>query len=286
MSRPLWKGSISFGLVNIPVDLYPAENRNRFDLTLLDRRDMKPVGFKRYNKATGKEVPWDQILKGYEYEKNRYVVLTDGDFRRANVEATQTVDIVSFVKVEHIAPASFETPYYVVPDERGVKGYALLRETLTKTGKVAIAMVVIRTRQYLAAIMPWEGMLLLNTLRYANEIRPVKNLNIPTMRLKADRVTAREVEMAAKLVEDMSGDWKPLRYKDTYHEDLMGLIRKRIKAGRTEVVVMSRDEEPIARPSKGKVLDLMALLKKSVQRTGKHKRVSTSEQRQIRRKSA
>ena len=286
MSRPLWKGSISFGLVNIPVDLYPAENRNRFDLTLLDRRDMKPVGFKRYNKVTGKEVPWDQILKGYEYEKNRYVVLIDEDFRRANVEATQTVDIVSFVKVEHIAPASFETPYYVVPDERGVKGYALLRETLTKTGKVAIAMVVIRTRQYLAAIMPWEGVLLLNTLRYANEIRPVKNLNIPTMRLKADRVTAREVEMAAKLVEDMSGDWKPLRYKDTYHEDLMGLIRKRIKAGRTEVVVMSRDEEPIARPSKGKVLDLMALLKKSVQRTGKHKRVSTSEQRQIRRKSA
>lgn len=286
MSRPLWKGSISFGLVNIPVDLYPAENRNRFDLTLLDRRDMKPVGFKRYNKVTGKEVPWDQILKGYEYEKNRYVVLTDEDFRRANVEATQTVDIVSFVRVEHIAPASFETPYYVVPDERGVKGYALLRETLTKTAKVAVAMVVIRTRQYLAAIMPWEGVLLLNTLRYANEIRPVKNLNIPTMRLKADRVTAREVEMAAKLVEDMSGDWKPLRYKDTYHEDLMGLIRKRIKAGRTEVVVMSRDEEPIARPSKGKVLDLMALLKKSVQRTGKHKRVSTSEQRQIRRKSA
>ncbi len=286
MSRPLWKGSISFGLVNIPVDLYPAENRNRFDLTLLDRRDMKPVGFKRYNKVTGKEVPWDQILKGYEYEKNRYVVLTDEDFRRANVEATQTVDIVSFVRVEHIAPASFETPYYVVPDKRGEKGYALLRETLKKTGKVAIAMVVIRTRQYLAAIMPWEGVLLLNTLRYANEIRPVKNLNIPTMRLKADRVTAREVEMAAKLVEDMSGDWKPLRYKDTYHEDLMGLIRKRIKAGRTEVVVMSRDEEPIARPSKGKVLDLMALLKKSVQRTGKHKRVSTSEQRQIRRKSA
>ena len=186
MSRPLWKGSISFGLVNIPVDLYPAENRNRFDLTLLDRRDRKPVGFKRYNKVTGKEVPWDQILKGYEYEKNRYVVLTDEDFRRANVEATQTVDIVSFVKVEHIAPALFETPYYVVPDKRGEKGYALLRETLKKTDKVAIAMVVIRTRQYLAAIMPWEGVLLLNTLRYANEIRPVKHLDIPATKLKAD----------------------------------------------------------------------------------------------------
>lgn len=286
MSRPLWKGSISFGLVNIPVDLYPAENRNRFDLTLLDRRDMKPVGFKRYNKVSGKEVAWDQILKGYEYEKNRYVVLTDEDFRRANVEATQTVDIVSFVKAEHIAPASFETPYYLVPDKRGEKGYALLRETLKKTGKVAIAMVVIRTRQYLAAIMSWEGVLLLNTLRYANEIRPVKNLDIPTRRLKADRVTAREVEMATRLVEDMSDAWKPERYKDTYHEDLLRLIRKRIKAGRTEVIATPHDEESVVKPSKGKVLDLMALLKKSVQRTGKHKRASTSQDRQVRRKSA
>jgi DNA end-binding protein Ku len=151
MPRTLWRGSISFGLVNIPVLLYSAENRNSFDLTLLDRRDMKPVGFKRYNKETGKEVTWDQIVKGYEYEKSRYVVLTDEDFRRANVEATQTIDIVNFVRAEDIAPTSFETPYYLAPDKRGEKGYALLRETLKKTGKAAIAMVVIRTRQYIAA---------------------------------------------------------------------------------------------------------------------------------------
>ena len=146
MPRSLWKGSISFGLVNIPVVLYSAENRNSFDLTLLDRRDMKPVGFKRYNKESGKEVTWDHIVKGYEYDKSRYVVLTDEDFKRANVEATQTIDIVNFVEAEDIAPTSFETPYYLAPDKHGEKGYALLRETLKKTGKAAIATVVIRTR--------------------------------------------------------------------------------------------------------------------------------------------
>jgi len=251
-SRPLWKGSISFGLVDIPVDLYPAENRNRFDLTLLDRRDMKPVGFKRYNKVSGKEVAWDQILKGYEYEKNWYVVLTDEDFRRAAAR----------------------------------RDMPCCGKHSGKPGKVAIAMVVIRTRQSLAAIMPWEGVLLSNTLRYANEIRPVKNLAIPTTGLKADRVTAREVEMATRLVEDMSESWKPERYKDTYHEDLLRLIRKRIKAGRTEVITTPHDEEFVVKPSKGKVLDLMALLKKSVQRTGTHKRASTFQERQVRRKSA
>ena len=236
MPRSLWKGSISFGLVNIPVVLYPAENRNHFDLTLLDRRDMKPVGCKRYNKESGKEVAWDQIVKGYEYEKDRYVVLTDEDFRRANVEATQTIDILNFVRAEEIPPTSFETPYYLAPDKRGEKGYALLRETLSKTGKVAVATVVIRTRQYIAALIPWSEMMVLNTLRYANELRPTKDLGIPAKSLKTTGVTSRELEMATKLVEEMSERWKPAQYKDTYHEDLMRLIHKRIKAGKTEVV--------------------------------------------------
>src|SRR5688500_17205 len=138
MPRSIWKGAISFGLVHIPVILSSAENRNSFDLTMLDRRDMKPVGFKRYNKDTQKEVGWDDIVKGYEYEKNRYVVLTDEDFKRANVEATQTVDIVTFVEQEQIEPIYFETPYYLAPDKRGHKGYALLRETLKQTGKTEI----------------------------------------------------------------------------------------------------------------------------------------------------
>lgn len=130
MSHSLWSGAISFGLVNIPVILYSAENRNSFNLTMLDRRNMKPVGMKRYNKKTNKEVEWNDIVKGYEYEKGRYVILTEEDFKRANVKATQTIDIVAFVDVEEVAPTYFETPYYLAPDKRGKKGYALLRETL------------------------------------------------------------------------------------------------------------------------------------------------------------
>ena len=286
MPRSLWKGSISFGLVNIPVILYSAENRNSFDLTLLDRRDMKPVGFKRYNKETGKEVTWDQIVKGYEYEKNRYVVLTDEDFRRANVEATQTIDILTFVRAEDIAPTFFETPYYLAPDKRGEKGYALLRETLKKTGQVAIATVVIRTRQYITALIPWSDMMVLNTLRYANELRPLKDLDIPGKNLKAAGVTARELDMATKLVEEMSAAWKPTQYKDTYHEDLMRLIEKRIKAGKTEVITAPGKDDQEEKPERAKVLDLMALLKRSVQQSGKPKRQAPKSERQARRKTA
>lgn len=286
MPRSLWKGSISFGLVNIPVVLYSAENRNSFDLTLLDRRDMKPVGFKRYNKKTGKEVAWEQIVKGYEYEKNRYVVLTDEDFRRANVKATQTIDILSFVRGEDISPTSFETPYFLAPDKRGEKGYALLRETLTKTGKAAIATVVIRTRQYIAAVIPWNEMMVLNTLRYANELRPTKELQIPTNSLKTAGVTSRELEMATKLVEEMSERWKPAQYKDTYREDLMRLINKRIKAGKTEVVTGPEEGEAQDKPGRAKVVDLMALLKRSVQRSAKPKRLSPGSERHVSRKTA
>jgi len=286
MPRSLWKGAISFGLVNIPVILYSAENRNSFDLTMLDRRNMKPVGFKRYNKDTGKEVTWDQIVKGYEYEKERYVVLTDEDFRRANVEATQTVDIVNFVQAEEIAPTAFETPYYLAPDKRGEKGYALLRETLKKTGKVAIATVVIRTRQYIAALIPWNDVIVLNTLRYANELRPSKDLEIPTKSLKAAGVTSRELDMATKLVEEMSDAWKPGQYKDTYHDDLMRLINKRIKSGQTEVIASPSEEEEEKKPGKADVIDLMALLKRSVQRSGKPKRSAHKPERHASRKSA
>lgn len=286
MPRSLWKGSISFGLVNIPVVLYSAENRNSFDLTLLDRRDMKPVGFKRYNKESGKEVAWDQIVKGYEYEKDRYVVLTDEDFRRANVEATQTIDILNFVRAEEIPPTSFETPYYLAPDKRGEKGYALLRETLSKTGKVAVATVVIRTRQYIAALIPWSEMMVLNTLRYANELRPTKDLGIPAKSLKTAGVTSRELEMATKLVEEMSERWKPAQYKDTYHEDLMRLIHKRIKAGKTEVVTVPEEGEAQNQPGRAKVVDLMALLKRSVQRSVKPKPPSRGSERHVSRKTA
>jgi DNA end-binding protein Ku len=291
MPRSLWKGAINFGLVNIPVVLYSAENRNSFDLTMLDRRDMKPVGFKRYNKETGKDVPWADIVKGYEYEKDRYVVLTDEDFRRANVEATQTVDILTFVDAAEIAPTYFETPYYLAPDKRGDKGYALLRETLKKTNKVGIATVVIRTRQYIAALIPRDDLIVLNTLRYADELKPVEDIDVPSDSLKAVGVTPREVEMASKLVEEMTDAWEPRKYHDTYHEDLMKLIEKRIQAGQTEVVTEPEAEDE--KPEPAKVIDLMALLKRSVEQKGhirkqpsREKRAGRRHERPSRRKSA
>ena len=270
MARTLWKGAISFGLVHIPVGLYSAEKRNSFDLTMLDRRSMKPVGFKRYNKETGEDVPWEEIVKGYEYEKDRYVVLTEADFKRANVEATQTVDILSFVEQDEIEPMYYETPYYLAPDKRGHKGYALLRETLKQTGKVGIANVVIRTRQYVAALIPFHDVILKNTLRYRNELRDTDELDVPSDNLKAVGVNSREVDMARRLVEGMSAAWKPEEHRDTYHEDLLALIEKRVQAGQTEVVPEPSEEEK--RPRKGEVVDLMALLKKSVEEKGKVRR--------------
>jgi DNA end-binding protein Ku len=287
MPRPIWKGAVSFGLVHIPVILTSAENRNDFDLTMLDRRNMKPVGFKRYNKETGKEVGWDDIVKGYEYEKGRYVVLTDADFKQANVEATQTVDIVAFVNADEVEPTYYETPYYLAPDTRGEKGYVLLRETLKATNKIAIATVVIRTRQYLAALIPSGNVMVLNTLRYKNELKSAKDLEAPSSTLKASGVSPREIEMAKKLVDEMTERWKPEQYRDTYHSDLMKLIDKRIKAGKTEVITETDEESE--KPVRGNVLDLMALLKQSVRAKGQSasaKRSAVKQERYPRRKSA
>jgi DNA end-binding protein Ku len=287
MPRTLWKGAISFGLVHIPVELYSAEERNSFDLTMLDRRTMKPVGFKRYNKETGEDVSWDDIVKGYEYENDRYVVLTDEDFKKANVEATQTIDILSFVNQDDIPPMYFETPYYLGPDKRGYKGYALLRETLKQTGKIGIANVVIRTRQYIGALIPVGDVIVLNTLRYANELRAVDDVEVPSATLKAVGVKEREVEMARRLVEEMSDEWNPETFRDTYHEDLMALIEKRIKTGQTEAI-SSPEEEEEKQPAKGKIIDLMALLKRSVETKGKGHRLDTKQSHRHRpkRKSA
>jgi len=249
---------------------------------------MKPVGFKRYNKDTEKEVAWDDIVKGYEYEKGRYVVLTEEDFKRANVEATQTIDIMAFVKAEEVAPTYYETPYYLAPDKRGEKGYALLRETLKATDKIAIATVVIRTRQYLAALIPNGDVIVLNTLRYTNELKLAKDLDVPSGNLKASGVSPREIDMAKTLVDEMSEPWKPERYRDTYHEDLMKLIDKRIKAGKTEVITEVDEHE--TEPVRGEVIDLMALLKRSVEAKGRSssrsKRSSLKQDRHPHRKSA
>jgi DNA end-binding protein Ku len=266
VARGLWKGAISFGLVNVPVELFSAEQRSsELDLTMLDKRDLAPVGYKRFNKSTGEDVPWGEIVKGYEYEDGRYVVLSEEDFRRANVQASKTVEILAFVEAGEIPPMYFETPYYLAPGKRGEKAYALLRETLLKAGKAGIATVVIRTRQYLAALLPQEEVLVLNTLRYAKELKKVEELGLPASALKGPKVTAKEIDMALRLVEDMSEKWNPGKYKDTYREDLLGRIQEKIRKGQTEEI--TEPDKGAKEPAAGaEVIDLMALLKKSVGR--------------------
>ena len=171
-ARGLWNGAISFSLIHIPVSLHTAARSSTIDLNLLDKRDFAPVGYQRYNKSTGKVVDWNDVVKGYEYEKGEYVVLTDEDFRRANVEASRTIDIQTFVDRDAIAPYYFDTPYFLVPDKGGERVYALLREALEQSKKLAVATFVLRSRQHVAALMPVEKTIVLNTLRYSEEIQP------------------------------------------------------------------------------------------------------------------
>ena len=257
MPRELWKGAIQFGLVHIPVSLFPAEERQELSFSMLDRRDMQPVGYKRFNKTTGDEVPYEDIVKGYEWSDGEYVLLEKEDFKRANVEATQTVDIVGFVDRESLAPYWFESPYYLAPGKHGDKGYALLRETLIRTGRVGVANVVIRTRAHIAALYPVENALVLNTLRYATEMRDLKELNLPGD-LKSARVTEKELDMAERLVDDMIVDWDPARYHDSYRDDLLKLIEEKA-AGKVRAAPKAKRA-----PKEAEVIDFAKLLERSL----------------------
>lgn len=261
MPRALWKGAISFGLIHIPVDLFSAENSQQLDMDMLDKRDFSPVGYKRYNKTNGKEVEWANIVKGYEFEDNQYVVLSDEDIKRANPEATQTIDILSFIEADEVSPIYYEQPYYLVPGKGGEKVYALLRETLRKSGKMAIAQVVIRVKQHLAALVPIDDMIVLNLLRYVDDIHPMSEYKVPPSS-KQFAVSAKEVEMALSLVDGMTEKWNPADYKDNYRNDLIKLIQKRIKNKQTKVLDESAAPEP---KSASNIVDIMALLKQSIE---------------------
>jgi DNA end-binding protein Ku len=268
MARVLWKGAISFGLVHVPVSLYPATSNESLSFDMIDKRDFSPVGYKRYNKRTGEEISRENIVKGYEYEKGEYVVVTDEDFKQANVEATQTVDIVSFVDAASVAPYYYDTPYYLEPGKRGEKGYALLREILHKTGRVGIANVVIRSKQHLAALIPLERMLLMNTLRFQHEIRSASELNLPEAG-KAG-LSDKEIAMAERLVDDMTEEWNPGQYKDTYSDDLMAQIQKKIESGETHALTPPTEEGAQADSGRGaEVIDLVSLLRRSLEKPGK-----------------
>lgn len=267
MARTIWKGSISFGLVNIPVALQSAQRREELSFTLLDGRDMSPVGYKRVNKATGEEVEWDRIVKGYEYGKDQYVVLGEEEFRRANVKATQTIEILDFVEAERVPFVYYDRPYYLEPTQRGgEKGYALLRETLNRTGRAGIAQVVLRTRQHLALVAPLEDVLVLNLLRYHYEVRGRDELRVPGRDLAALRISEREIEMAERLVEDMTTGWDPARYRDEYRDDLMRVIQEKVESGKT---LELETPQPGEAARGAEVVDFMTLLKRSVEQMEK-----------------
>jgi DNA end-binding protein Ku len=262
MARSMWKGAISFGLVHIPVEMYAAVSSQGLDLTMLDRRDFSPVGFKRYNKGNQKEVPWDEIVKGYEYTPGEYVVLSDEDLRRANPEATQTIDIAAFVDAEQVPLLFYDQPYYLAPGKGGDKVYALLREALKSTGKIGIARVVIRVKQHLAALVCVGDAIVMNTLRYADEIRDAGELKIPAPDSKAATISDKELAMAKALVEGMSEDWNPEEFHDTYREDVLALVEQKIAANETHSITMPTQERE--RAASSNVIDLVSLLQASL----------------------
>jgi DNA end-binding protein Ku len=277
----IWKGAISFGLVHIPVSLKPGAHEHRLSFDMVDRRDMAPIGYTRVNKSTGKPVEWKDIAKGFRIEqgseKGEYVLMSDEDFRRANPEATQTVEILAFVDAASIPPYYYETPYYLEPDKRGKKPYALLRAAMKKSGRVGIARFVVHTKEHIAAMIVHDRALMLITLRFADEIQPADDLDLPANGSKAESVSPGEIAMASRLIDDMTEEWKPERYKDSYRDDLMAAIQKKIKAGKTrELTEPDKSDQGPARES-AKVIDLVALLKQSMGGKGKKVRAPASD---------
>jgi len=255
--RALWKGAISFGLVTIPVSLFPATRREELKFRQLRASDQSPVNYKRVAEADGKEVPWDQIVKGYEYEKGKFVIIKDEDFARVDVEATQTVDIMNFVSIEDVDPLLFYKPYYLEVAKGGDKAYVLLRDALLDTGKIAIAKVVIRTRQHLAAVKPQEKGLMLELMHFPKELIDVSEFNEPAEKT----IGKAEMQMAKQLIESMTTDWQPEMYNDEYHEALEKLIEEKVE----------HPDKKEAAPAKKKkatnVIDLVAVLQESLQKS-------------------
>jgi len=270
MARPIWNGTVSFGLLNIPVQLYSGDRSMDLHFRLLDSRDRNPVRYERINSETGEEVPWKEVVKGFEYAKGNYVVLDEEEIRKAAPEATETVEIEAFVERAAISPMYFEKPYYLVPGKRAEKGYVLLREVLGKTGKVGIARLVIRTREYLGALMPLEDALIVNLMRFPQELVQSEEFKLPKGNSKSYKVTPREMEMASQLLESMSAKWNPEDYKDEFRARLRKLIDERVaqQAGKKPKRARAEPTPPQATTN---VVDFMSLLKRSLEKKGESK---------------
>ncbi len=262
MPRVIWKGAISFGLVHVPVALYPASSEIGINFDWLDKRSMDPVGYKRINKRTGKEIERENIVKGVKVEGGDYVVLSEDEIKAAYPKTTQTIEIETFVHASEIPFTHLEKPYYLEPLAKGEKVYALLREAMLAAGVIGIARVVMHTKEYLAALVPAGPALMLNTLRWANEIRPWSELKLPPEGQKANNLRDGELKMAAQLIEDMTEPWQAERYADKFTEAVHALVAQRVEAGKTERVEPL--EEGAAPAPRGNVVDLTELLARSL----------------------
>jgi DNA end-binding protein Ku len=258
MARALWRGAVSFGLIYVPVEVHTAARENTLPLHMLDSRDFAPIGYQRINRKTGKEVEWKNIVKGYEYKKGDYVVLTDADFKHANVKASETIDIDTFCDATEIPSLYYDKPYYLEPAKGGAKVYSLLRQALSATGKVAVASFVMHQRQHLCVLAPNGTSLVLLTLRFADEILPA------TKEGSTPKVAPAELKMAEQLIKQMSGKFEPKQFRDTYRSDLKRRVQEKVRKKQThslEVEEPEREERP-----KADVIDLMDALKASLAR--------------------
>ena len=260
-SRTLWKGAITFGLVHIPVGLHTASIEQGIDFDWLDKRSMDPVGYRRINKRTGREIDKDNIVKGFEYEDGKYVVISPEEIEAVYPRTTQTIEIQRFIDAQELPFLYLERPYYVAPINKGQKVYALLREVLLKTGKVGLAKVVIATKQHLAVLVPSGRAMVLNLLRWGDEVKTLEGLDLPAAGMKGANVSAAEMKMAEQLVDSMSGKWKPEDFKDEFKSAVMKIVQKKVKAGDTETVIEPEEDAP---EDSSNVIDLTELLQRSL----------------------
>ena len=258
--RAIWKGNISFALVSIPISLFSATRRNELSFHHLHKKDMSPVSYKRFCDTEDVELAWEEITKGYEYEKGQYVEITDEDLDKADVELTKTIQIVEFVQEEEIDPIYFEKPYYLEPQKGGERAYALMRDALAESKKVGIAKVVLKSREHLAAVKSIRDMMTLQTMRFAHEIVDAGSLNLP----QKTEISKKEMDLAHMLIDSMSDKFDPGKYKDDYYDKVLEIIQMKIAGVSPQV--------PAAKgPAPTKVVDLMEVLKQSLTETKKNK---------------
>jgi DNA end-binding protein Ku len=262
--RAIWKGNISFALVSIPISLFSATRRNELSFHYLHKKDMSPVSYKRFCDTEDTEVPWDEITRGYEFEKERYIEITDEDLDKADVELTKTIQIQEFVLEEEIDPVYFDKPYYLEPQKGGERAYALMRDALEGSKKVGIAKVVLKSKEHLAAVKSVGNMMTLQTMRFAHEIVDAGSLNLPA---KAE-ISKKEMDLANTLIDSMSDRFDPSRYKDDYYEKVLKIIQMKIAGVAPEAPVPQG-------PGPAKVVDLMEILKQSLTETKKAKAART-----------